>query len=180
MSAHDDGASRERTRGILKTRAAQLARESTQSALPQEHLEIVAFMLGSERYGIEACNVREVSPLRELTVLPGAPPFVLGIVKVRGQILSVIDVRRLFDLPQRGVGDRDRVIVLQRGELVFGILANLILGVLQIPAEGLKASLPALPGLHGEYLKGVTSDRLAILDAARLLSDESIIVREDA
>lgn len=180
MSTHDGGASRERTRAILKTRAEKLARESTQGTRQQEDLEIVGFMLGREKYGVEACYVREVTRLKELTLLPGAPPFVLGIVKVRGQILSVIDVRRLFDLPQRGVGDRDGVIVLQRGELVFGILANAILGVLQVPAEGLKSSLPALPGLHGDYLKGVTPDRMAIIDAARLLSDESVIVREDA
>ena len=123
--------------------------------------------------------MREVCPMNELTPLPGTPPFVLGIVNVRGQVLSVIDIRKLFDLPQRGVGELDRIIVLQHGAMEFGILGNTILGVVQVPTDELQPSLPTLTGLRGEYLKGVTRDRMAILDAARLLSDENIVVREE-
>ena len=112
----------------------------------RECLEVVSFMLGQEKYGVETRYVREVCPLNELTPLPGTPPFVLGIVNVRGQVLSVIDIRKLFDLPQKGVGDLDRVIVLQHGGMEFGILANSILGVVQVPTDDLQPSLPTLDG----------------------------------
>jgi purine-binding chemotaxis protein CheW len=169
----------EKTRSILKSRAVELGREIDDGVRTRDSLEIVAFLLGQEKYGVESCYVREVWPLNELTPLPGTAPFVLGIVNVRGQVLSVIDIRKLFDLPQKGVGDLDRIIVLQHGGMELGILGNSILGVVQVPADELQPSLPTLTGLRGEYLKGVTPDRMAVLDAARLLSDENIIVREE-
>jgi purine-binding chemotaxis protein CheW len=178
--AHAGRASGDETRAVLKTRAEALARENDDGALEREYLEVVSFLLGQEKYGVESCYVREVWPLNELTPLPGTPPFVLGIVNVRGQVLSVIDIRKLFDLPQKGVGDLDRIIVLQNGVMELGILGNSILGVVQIPTDELQPTLPTLTGLRGEYLKGVTPDRMAILNAARLLSDENIIVREEA
>jgi purine-binding chemotaxis protein CheW len=178
--AHAGRASSEETRAVLKARAEALARENDGGALAREYLEVVSFLLGQEKYGVESCYVREVCPLNELTPLPGTPPFVLGIVNVRGQVLSVIDIRKLFDLPQKGVGDLDRIIVLQHGGMELGILGNSIIGVVQVPTDELQPSLPTLTGLRGEYLKGVTPDRMAVLDAARLLSDENIIVREEA
>ncbi len=177
--AYGGRASREKTKAVLKARAQALARENDDGADAREYLEVVSFLLGQEKYGVESCYVREVCPLNELTPLPGTPPFVLGIVNVRGKIFSVIDIRKLFDLPQKGVGDLDRLIVLQHGETEFGILGNSILGVVQVPTDELQTSLPTLTGLRGEYLKGVTPDRMAILDAARLLSDENIFVREE-
>ncbi len=179
--AHDDHALRDKTRAILKARADALARMSDdEGSRAQDTLEVVAFLLGQEKYGVETHYVREVCPMNELTLLPGAPSFVLGIVNLRGRVLSVIDIGKLFDLPQRGVGDLDRIVVLHHGEMEFGILGNTILGVVQVPIENLQPSLPTLTGHRGELLKGITRDRVAIIDAARLLSDENIIVREEA
>jgi purine-binding chemotaxis protein CheW len=178
--AHVGRASRDKTRAVLKARAEALAHERDEDQRTEDSLEVVAFMLGQEKYGVETRYVREVCPMNELTPLPGTPPFVLGIVNVRGQVLSVIDIGKLFDLPQRGVSDLDRIILLRNGEMELGILGNTILGVFQVPVDEVQPTLATLTGIRREYLKGVTRDRMAILDAARLLSDESIIVREEA
>jgi purine-binding chemotaxis protein CheW len=173
-------ASRDETRTVLKMRAVELAKRGKDAAEPTSSLEVHAFTLGQEKYGIETCYVREVTPLNELTPLPGSPPFVMGIVNIRGQVLSVIDIRRLLDLPQSGLGDQDRVIVLRNERMEFGILGNSIQGVLRVPAGELQATLPTLTGIRADFLKGVTGDRMALLDGTRLLSDERVIVREDA
>jgi purine-binding chemotaxis protein CheW len=173
-------ASPEETSGVLNARAAELAREGDDRVAAGEMLEILAFMLGQEGYGIETRYVREVTPLNELTRLPGSPSFILGIVNLRGQVLSVCDIRKLFDLPVLGVGDQDRVIVLRHEGMEFGILSNSILGVLQVATADLQPGLPTLTGVGADILKGITRDRMAILDGARLLTDEKIIVREEA
>jgi len=91
--AHDDHALRDKTRAILKARADALARMSDdEGSRAQDTLEVVAFLLGQEKYGVETHYVREVCPMNELTLLPGAPSFVLGIVNLRGRVLSVIDI----------------------------------------------------------------------------------------
>jgi purine-binding chemotaxis protein CheW len=164
---------------VLRERARRLALEPTLQE-PERRLEIVEFLLSGERYAFESRYIREVYPLRELTPLPGTPPFVLGIVNLRGKILSVLDIRRLFDLADRGLSDLNKVIILEETGMEFGVLADAIVGVRTIAAQELQPPLATSTGIRGEYLKGVTAERLVVLDASRLLHDRGIIVHEQA
>lgn len=164
---------------LLKARAKALARASGDAPAAELHIEILEFLVANEKYGIESTPVREVYPLQQLTPLPCTPRFVLGIVNVRGQIVSVIDIKAFFDLPEKGLSDLNKVIILHSDEMEFGILADEILGVRSIPLDDLQPSLPTLTGIRAEYLKGVTEERTVILDAAKLLSDRSIVVHEE-
>lgn len=166
-------------RRILRERALALAREEKKDAEDSgESIRVVEFLLASERYAVETVYVREVRPLGEFAPLPGTPPFVLGVLSVRGRIVSVIDIRRFFDLPEKGLTDLNRVLVLDDGNVEFGLLADGILGVRSVPLGSIQPSLPTLSGIRGEHLKGVTGERLVILDAARLLSDDRMAVRD--
>lgn len=169
----------EETRTILKARAKALAREPEKEEAVEESIEVVEFLLAYETYGIESSCVREVYPLKELTPLPCTPPFVLGIINVRGQILPVIDIKKFFDLPEKGLTDLNKVIILHTDTMEFGILADVILGVRHVLLSELQPPLPTLTGIREEYLKGVTSRRVVILDAGKLLSDKKIIVYEE-
>lgn len=164
---------------ILKARAKALAQEPEEKAIAEEYLEVVEFLLAYEKYGIESSYVREVYPLKELTPLPCTSPFVLGIINVRGQILSVIDIKKFFDLPEKGLTDLNKVIILQSDSMEFGILADVILSVRNVSLSELQPSLPTLTGIRQEYLKGVTTERMVILDAEKLLSDRKIIIYEE-
>lgn len=176
----------EEKKKILKARAKALAREEEEKKGVEECVEVIEFLLANEKYGVESNYVREVYPLKELTPLPCTPPFVLGIISVRGQILSVIDIKKFFDLPDKGLGDLNKVIIihpdkpaLSKAEgMEFGILADVVVGTLSIPLNEIQASLPTLTDIRARYLKGVTKDRLVILDMKKVLSDERIMVRE--
>jgi purine-binding chemotaxis protein CheW len=171
-----DSLSPEEYTRILKARARTLARVAEGKEQAQEHLQVVEFMLAHEHYGIESVHIREVYPLKEFTAVPCTPAFVLGIINVRGNIVSVVDLRKFFDLPEKGLTDLNRAIVLHHPDMEFAILADLILGVRTIPIPDIQASLPTLTGIRSEYLKGVTSDGLVILDATKILLDKKIIV----
>lgn len=162
---------------ILKTRAAVLARDSHHGETAAGQLEILEFLLAYERYGLEMSCVRETYPLKDLTPLPCTPPFVLGLINVRGEIVSVIDLKKFFDIPERGLTDLNKVIIVQNDEMTFGILADEILGMRLIPGDGIQPSLPTLTGIRGEYLKGITGERTVILDGNRILTDSRIIVQ---
>lgn len=163
---------------ILKARAETLARESTAAAAAGEYLQVVEFILAREHYAIESRFIRDVCPLEQLTPLPCTPPFVLGIVNLRGEILSVIDIKKFFDLPEQGLTDLNKVIVLESADMQFGLLADAIVGTHQILVPDIQLSLPTLTGIRADYLLGVTPGRTVVLDAERLLSDENIVVRE--
>jgi purine-binding chemotaxis protein CheW len=168
----------EETKRILKARAQALARQPAQAEAAGAHIEIVEFVVAYENYAVETRYVREVHPLENLTPLPCTPAFVLGIVNLRGEILSVIDLKKFFELPEKGLTDLNKVIVLQSGNMLFGILADAVAGVRRIPVTDIQPSLPTLTGIREEYLKGVTAERLVILDAEKLLSDENLVVQE--
>ncbi len=163
---------------ILKARAKTLAIEPEKKAKEEEFIQVVEFLLAYEKYAVASEYVREIYPLRELTPIPCTPPFVLGIINVRGQILSVIDIKKFFDLPEKGLTDLNTVIILHSESMEFGILADAIIGVRNIVVSELQTSLPTLTGIREEYLKGVTKERTVILDAEKLLSDKSIVVHE--
>jgi purine-binding chemotaxis protein CheW len=164
---------------ILKERAKVLAHEPTEKETDEEKMEVVEFLLSYERYGIESSYVREVYPLKEFTPVPCTPSFVLGIVNVRGQILSVIDIKKFFDLPEKGLSDLNKVIIIYNDTIEFGILADDILGVHNIPFSELQPTLPTLTGIREEYLKGITGEQVTVLDAEKLLSDKKIVVHEE-
>lgn len=163
---------------ILKKRAGVLAREPVIGPPDEDGIEVVEFMLSGEGYAFESEYVREILSLKDLTPVPCTPPFVLGIINVRGQILSVVDIRQLFDLPRKGIASPSRVIIASACHMEIAIIADDILGARKI-ARGQLQALPTLTGVREEYLIGVTGDRTAVLDAARLLSDKRLIVNEE-
>jgi len=104
---------------------------------------------------------------------------VLGVINVRGQILSVIDIKKFFDLPEKGLTDLNKVIIVNSDSMQLGVLADVILGVREIAEEDIQPSLPTLTGIRAEYLIGVAKERLVVLDARKLLSDGNIVVQEE-
>lgn len=170
---------RERAR-VLHERARALARAPQREGAADASLEVLEFRLARESYALETRYVGEVLPLSDLTPLPCTPPFVRGIVNVRGRILPVIDLKQFFDLPDNGLTDLHRIILVRGNDLELGLLADAIVGVRPIAQDNLQPSLPTLSGIRAEYLKGVTAERLVVLDLARMLADPKIIVHEEA
>ena len=147
----------EEKKEILHARARALAREPKKKEEIEKSIEVVEFLLAYERYGIESRFVREVYPLRELTPLPCTPAFVLGIINVRGQILSVIDIKKFFDLPEKGLTDLNKVIIVHGGGLDLGILADLILHGKTDIVSNVEALSPA------RFVKGELLHETAVL-----------------
>lgn len=163
---------------ILHERAVALAYEGEKKSTAAT-IEIVEFLLAKERYGIESAFVREVYPLRDYTPLPGVPAFILGLLNVRGRVLSVIDIKKFFSLPEKGISDLNKVIIIYNETMEFGILADAILGVRTVAISELNQPLPNLSGICRDFVRGVTSERLVILDAFRILTDQKVVVHEE-
>lgn len=171
--------SREEKIDILKVRARTLSKARKEKESDTSYIEVVEFSLAYEEYAIESSYIREVYAMKELTAVPGTPPFVLGIINVRGQILSVIDIKKFFDLPEKGLADLNKIIIIHDNTMEFGILADVVLGTRCIMLSEIQQSLPGITGIRAQYLKGVTRERVVVLDAGKLLSDKNIIVHEE-
>ena len=163
---------------LLRERARSLAKPRDGRQEPTERLDLLEFHLAQERYALEVAAVEDVQPLKELTPLPGTPDFLAGVVSVHGRLVAVIDLKRFLDLPHPGVTDLHSIILLKSAELRIGLLADQVVGVHGVGKGDIqKEFLPT--GIQKEFLRGVTADRLAVIDAAAVLADPRLIVDDD-
>jgi purine-binding chemotaxis protein CheW len=168
----------EEVRRILAARAQTLARPREEVRVPTEVLELLVFSLGGERYAIEMAYVLEAIPLRGLTPVPCAPPFVLGVVNHRGQILPVLDLRRLLEPAGVEVAQEGLVVAVQAGRMMFGIFADAIGGTMRVPTLEMAPPPAAVTVDRQVFLRGVTADMVAVLDLGALVRDRRIAVNE--
>ena len=167
----------EEVRRVLEVRARAAATQPAKADNAQR-LEVLAFTIAGETYGVETCHVGEVCQLKNLTVLPCTAPFIAGVMNRRGQILAIVDLRKFFGLPARGLTELNRVIVLRGSDSELGLLADSIDGVRTVTDSVLQAGLPTLSGIRERFLKGVTVRMMAVLDGGRLLTDASLKMNE--
>jgi len=163
---------------VLRERALALARP-LETHLKTNTIEVLEFRLAAERYAVESRYVEAVHRLKDLTPLPGTPAFILGVVNLHGRIVPVIDLKKFFGLPEQGLTDLHRIILIEGNDMELGLLADMALNVRDISRDSLQASLPTLTGIRADYLMGVDAERLIVLDLHRILTDPRIIVNEE-
>jgi purine-binding chemotaxis protein CheW len=169
----------EGTMRILLARAKILAQLlAADDGATGDVLDLMEFLLAHERYAVELRFIREVCPLKELTPLPCAPPYVLGIMNLRGQILPVIDFRRYVGLPVQGITELNRIVILKSEDREFGILADEIAGTRTMPRRQMQQP-PFLAGILSHFITGIASDGCIILDGEKVLADPKIVVEEE-
>ena len=170
----------EQVRTIHEERAKVLARVPPRDADDSASLELLIFQWGSERIAVETKIVREVSRLGQVTPLPGAPNFFVGLTNLRGEMLAVLDLRSTFGFPAAGDASVSSppMIVLGGSRPELGLLADEVIGVERIHDSELTAAPAYLSELGHDLLRGVTKDALLILNGHVVLTDPRLYVDE--
>ncbi|MFH2144996.1 MAG: chemotaxis protein CheW [Candidatus Omnitrophota bacterium] len=141
-------------------------------------IQLVVFMVGEEEFGVEINQVREIVKLVSITRMPKAPVFIEGVVNLRGQIITVIDLAKRLDLPSKGRTETSRIMVVEVGGNTVGMIVDSVSEVLRLTPDAIEAT-PALieSEVHEQYLRGVgkIDDRLLILlDLNEVLTSEEL------
>ena len=178
-SAQERSLGPQEAHAILKARAALLAARPAPETDAGTRLDCLEFLLSGESYALDLAYLVQTLPLSEFTPLFCTPGFVLGITNLHGRIISIIDLRRFFELPEVGLSNLNRVVVVSNGTMEFGILADSIVGTMSLPLADLQPPPAALTGIKEEFLTGVTANRLALLDIGKILGDSRIVVHEE-
>lgn len=135
----------------------------------------VTFMLEGEKYGIDVMHVKEVLRNIDIAPVPGAPDFVLGIINLRGNVVTVIDTRSRFGLMTKEVDDNTRVIVIETDEQTVGILVDAIAEVADIPVSGIEVTPNVGNSETSRYIQGVYSAKeslIILVDITKMLTEE--------
>ncbi|SBS26514.1 Chemotaxis protein CheW [Marinomonas spartinae] len=147
--------------------------ESKQSEDPI--LQWVTFRLENEIYGVNVMQVKEVLRYTEIAPVPGAPSFVLGIIHLRGTVVTVIDTRQRFDLPSGDITDSSRIMIMEVEGHVIGILVDAVSEVVYLRQSEIEVSPSVGNDESSKFIQGVChkNDILLILvDLDKLLSED--------
>jgi purine-binding chemotaxis protein CheW len=153
----------------------QQGTNTTEVAAGGEERQLVVFQLGAELYGVEIARVHEIIRLQSVTKVPRAPAFVEGVINLRGKVIPVVDLRRRFGLPTVDHTRASRIVVVELGDQVVGIVVDGVSEVLRVNTTTVEPPSPVVAGIDSEYLHGIAklSDRLVILlDLDRILARE--------
>jgi len=162
---------------ILAERAKMISgRKDTGNQIDEKKMSVVEFSLIPEIYGFEETYVSEVFSLGEITEVPGAPSYVMGVINLRGRIVSVLNLKNLFNLKERGLTELNKVILLKNDKMEFGIVVDSIIGNRKLSITTLSLPPITLDRMATEYVTGITPDGLILLNALQLLTSKEIIV----
>lgn len=132
-------------------------RQAPASAPVRDYL---AFLVGNEEYGVEIGRLREIIKVRSVTEVPHAPPFVLGVIAVRGVVLPVIDLHRRLRLASDGMSRAARFLVVRRGEdELFGLLVDEVRQVVRLSDPEIEPPPPMLTGSEADFVAGIGRSR---------------------
>lgn len=138
-------------------------------------LQWVTFQLEDETYGINVMQVREVLRYSEIAPVPGAPDYVLGIINLRGNVVTVIDTRSRFGLAQGEVTDNSRVIVIEAESQVVGIMVDSVAEVVYLKTSEIDTTPSVGTDESAKFIQGVSNRNgslLILVDLNKLLSDD--------
>src|ERR1700682_2246393 len=119
-----------------------------------EERQLVVFQLGAELYGVEISRVHEIIRLQAVTRVPRAPGFVEGVINLRGKVIPVVDLRRRFGLPGTEHTRATRIVVVEIGDQVIGIVVDGVSEVLRVNTSTVEPPSPVVTGIDSEYLLG--------------------------
>lgn len=151
-------------------------RKSLQAAQEQV-LQWVTFHLDNETYGVNVMAVKEVLRYTQIAPVPGAPDYVLGIINIRGTVISVINTRRRFGLPDQEPTDNTRIVIIEVGKHVVGIMVDSVAEVVYLRQSEIETSPTVGKDDGARFIQGVCNknDELLILvEFEKLLSQDEL------
>jgi purine-binding chemotaxis protein CheW len=135
-----------------------------------EELKVILFTLADEHYGVEVDKVRTIERMMPLTRVPKTPPFVKGVINLRGVVIPVIDLRGRFNLPESDYTDNTRIIIVAvkdaSKQMEVGLIVDSANDVIDIDSDRIEEPPEVVGGIRAKYLRGIAKlkdDRLLVL-----------------
>ncbi|GAB7027976.1 chemotaxis protein CheW [Geotalea toluenoxydans] len=140
-------------------------------------IQVACFTLDDNIYAVDIMRIREIIKPQKLTSLPKAPPYVEGIINLRGSVIPVIDLRKRFDLPVREIDSAVRLLIVRVAKQLLGFVVDNVTEVITVPARDIKPPPQIAGGIGAQYLLGVCLFQEALI---MLLNIDTIFTAREA
>jgi purine-binding chemotaxis protein CheW len=137
--------------------------------------QIVVFNLHNQAYGVNIASVLEIIRVETVTRVPGTPPFIEGIINLRGKVVPVMDLGKRFGLSPVEVSNSTRVIIVEAGGVSMGITVDSVSEVLRVQGTGIEPVPSIISGVSVEAFRGIAlvgEKMITLLDMDKLLFDK--------
>ncbi len=138
-------------------------------------IQLVSFIIDDVEYGVDILAVHEILRLPEITRLPNVPNYIRGVINLRGNVIPVVDVRERFGLPKIKFTDLTRIIVVEIGEKLVGLLVDNVYQVVRIPEKDIDPPSDLIEGVSEDFIKGIGKLRerlIVMLNLGNILFSE--------
>lgn len=148
----------------------------------RQEIQLACFRVGSEMYALDIMRIKEVIRPQKMTPIPKAPPFIEGVINLRGAVIPVIDLRKRFDQPVGEEGKKTRIMICAIAGKIIGLLVEEVTEVRRYARREIQPAPRALKGKGAEFFLGVCrrqEDLVLLLDLEKILSsDEKIDLQQ--
>lgn len=140
-------------------------------------LQIVCFKIGNEEYGLDILQVQEILKLPKVTKLPKSKPYIMGVIDLRGKVLPIVELSKLFGIDTGQLGEAARAIVVNIAGKKVGLGIDSVSHVIKVNASDIEPPPPVVRGISGKYIVGVAKMEegfVIILDITQLFTSEEL------
>ena len=145
--------------------------------------QLVIFELNGEAYGVDVARVQSIIPVQPISVVPGAPAFIEGVINLRGAVVPIVDLRTRFNLALPDGKHKSVIVVMEWAGLQLGLIVDKVTDVTKIAQADIKLPSPLLTTVDNSYLRGIgrfKEQLLILLDLGRVFSLEEQIALNQA
>lgn len=156
-----------------------MARNLKTVELRGDEIQIVSFKLGEESYAIEVSQVREIVKLEKITKVPKMPDFIEGMLNLRGQITTVVDMRKRFHMESIERDTQSKIIIGEIDKFKIGMIVDSVSNVLRVSPDNIMPPPDMLSNnLDTNYLKGICKlpeGLIMLLDLRKIMSEGEMV-----
>ena len=147
-----------------------------------EEFKAIVFKLADESYGIEVDKVRTIERMSPVTRVPKTPPFVKGVINLRGNVVPVIDLRGRFGLPEVEPDANTRIVIVNVADMEVGFIVDSANDVIDLTEDMIEDPPEIVGGVKAKYLRGVAKLEdgrlLVLLNLPEVLNKSEIVQLE--
>ncbi len=169
-------------RAIFRERAANLIEAARRQDITGL-MSLAVVMLNGEYFGLDLSLVREFTDIKQITPVPCCGDFILGNMNLRGEIVTLVDIRHLLNLSRDGVNDVAKAVVVHLKDIVAGITIDEVCDVIYLQPSEIKAAPTSGHSGNNEYLRGTALYRdkiLGLIDFQKIITEQELVVNQEA
>lgn len=144
--------------------------------------KFLTFMLKGEEYGVEILTVREIIGIIDITSVPQTPPYVKGVINLRGKVIPIIDLRLKFKIEETEYTNETCIIVVDVNNILMGIVVDTVSEVINIDSADVEPAPSFGEKINTEYIMGIgkmKGEVKILLDVSMVLTSEDFVILED-